>query len=183
VSCRIVKVLKSLRDENTTTDHRKEGKMLKRSFIIMFVACLLTVPFSISAAEKCLTCHEGIEEIADVPAMKALSCTFCHKGDPGAESLEAAHQGLLANPSDFRVNQAICGMCHAAEIDTLTKSLHATSAGVISGARYAQGAQGREGIYANYAVKDDKPGPAPAPGQPPAAGRKADLDSPEPPHR
>lgn len=28
-----------------------------------------------------------------------------------------------------------------------------------------------------------KPGPAPVPGQPPAAGRKADLGSPEPPHR
>jgi hypothetical protein len=60
------------------------------------------------------------------------------------------------------VIKTICGMCHAAEIENLKKSLHATSAGIISGARYAQGVQGREGIFANYAVKDDKPGPSPA---------------------
>jgi hypothetical protein len=57
--------------------------MTKKIIPFLIMLCLMAAPYSLSAAENCLTCHEGIEDIADVPAMKALSCTFCHKGTPG----------------------------------------------------------------------------------------------------
>ncbi len=131
--------------------------MMRRGTILM-VALLLAVPaVGFGAEEKCLTCHEGIEKISEVPGMAHLTCTDCHKGDAKATVAEAAHKGMYANPSDLRVVGETCGTCHPEEVQNAMKSLHATSAGKISGTRYNFGAQGREGIYANYAVKDDKP--------------------------
>ena len=130
---------------------------MRRAIVLMAVLFLVGLPAYLSAAEKCLTCHEGIEEISEVEGMRELSCTDCHLGDPDAGEAQAAHKGMYANPSDMRVVDETCGGCHPDEVERVRKSLHATSAGKISGARYAQGAQGRGAIYANYAVADDAP--------------------------
>lgn len=106
------------------------------------------------AQEKCLTCHAGIEKISDGPVMGGMTCTECHKGDATAADKMAAHKGMFANPADLRVADQTCGTCHPQDLENAKKSLHATSAGKISGTRYAFGAQGREGIYANQAVEN-----------------------------
>ncbi|MBI2437504.1 MAG: hypothetical protein HYV36_01645 [Lentisphaerae bacterium] len=121
---------------------------------------ILSVVAAVSgrAAETCVTCHEGIEMISEKPGIHDLSCTDCHQGDGNATVFEAAHKGIYANPSDLRVVEQTCGLCHPDEVARVMKSLHATSAGMISGTRYAWGAQGKtEALYANYAVTDDKP--------------------------
>ncbi|WP_298039184.1 hypothetical protein [uncultured Desulfuromonas sp.] len=128
-----------------------------RKGAIALLGLLLLLPAWAGAAQKCLTCHEGIEKFADVPGMAHLTCTDCHMGDAEATGAEAAHKGMYANPSDPRVIDKTCAACHPNEVENALKSLHATSAGKISGTRYAAGSQGREGIYANYAVSDDKP--------------------------
>lgn len=101
----------------------------------------------------CLSCHEGIEKIADGPVMGELSCTDCHMGDGNARNEEAAHKGLYINPSDLRVVNETCGTCHPDDVENVKRSLHATMAGMISGTRYDFGAQGRESKYATYAVE------------------------------
>ncbi len=123
----------------------------------LLVLLALVIPARSGAEEQCLGCHEGIEKISEVPGMSQLSCTDCHRGDVEATEEEAAHAGMFANPSDLRVIDKTCGTCHPDEVEILKKSLHATSAGKISGTRYAWGAQGRKAIYANYAVRDDDP--------------------------
>ncbi len=130
---------------------------MKRFGTILTLLLLLSCPVWAAAEEKCLTCHEGIEQISEVPGMSQLSCTDCHFGDRAATEKEAAHTGMYANPSDLRIIDKTCGTCHPDEVSNSMKSLHATSAGKISGTRYAWGAQGREGIYANYAVSDEEP--------------------------
>ena len=88
--------------------------------------------------------------------MASLECKFCHRGNPNGHTVEEAHQGLWANPSDLRVAGQTCGVCHAKILSNLRKSLHATSAGIISGARYTWGAQGtKNALFANYAVRDE----------------------------
>jgi hypothetical protein len=109
------------------------------------------------AQEQCVTCHTGIEQISSVAAMSSLACTFCHMGEAEGTTQEAAHEGMYANPSDFRVVEQTCGLCHSTEVGNLKKSLHATMAGMISGTRYAWGAQDRDAIYATYEVEDDNP--------------------------
>lgn len=102
----------------------------------------------------CLSCHQGIESIGG--KMDSFSCVLCHKGAGGAKEKEAAHRGMHSNPGDLRVAKRTCGMCHAEQYENLMKSLHATSAGVISGARYTWGAQeGRGSLYGNRAVADE----------------------------
>lgn len=130
---------------------------MKRSLTFLVLAIAIAVPATGQAAETCLSCHEGIENISEVKGMVELTCTDCHRGQAAASTAEEAHRGMYANPSDMRVVNETCGGCHPDEVDRVRKSLHATSAGIISGARYAQGAQGRASRYANYAVKDDRP--------------------------
>ncbi|BCR05625.1 c-type cytochrome [Desulfuromonas versatilis] len=130
---------------------------MKRLWMALAIIACVQLPGMALAAEQCLSCHEGIERISEVPGMAELSCTDCHKGDGAATEQQAAHAGMFANPADLRVVDQTCGTCHADEVDKAMKSLHATSAGKISGTRYAWGAQGREGIYANVAVADADP--------------------------
>ncbi len=130
---------------------------MRKSLILITAICFATLSTPIHAAEKCLTCHEGIEQISDVEEMNELTCTDCHMGDDEAAEADAAHMGMYANPSDLRVVENTCGGCHPGKVENVKKSLHATSAGKISGARYAQGAQTRKSIYANYSIEDDNP--------------------------
>ncbi|QJA06535.1 hypothetical protein FVE67_06880 [Thermosulfurimonas marina] len=107
-------------------------------------------------ASGCLRCHEGIKKIAENPVMGRLSCVFCHRGNPEGRTKEEAHQGLWSNPSDLRVVDQTCGQCHGEIVTRLKKSLHATSAGIISAARYTWGAQKtRRALYAPYPVRDE----------------------------
>ncbi len=53
-------------------------------------------------------------------------CKACHKGNPLAETREAAHQGLVIKPSE---NLATCGECHPKVAVNFAKSLHYTSMG------------------------------------------------------
>jgi len=107
----------------------------------------------VRAGQKCLTCHQGIERIGDGPVMSKLTCTGCHRGDGRATAMEAAHKGMYANPSDLRVVNQTCGTCHPKEVEKVKTSLHATMAGMISGARYLWGSQDRKAKYATYDVE------------------------------
>lgn len=62
---------------------------------------------------------------------------------------------MYANPTDLRVIGETCGTCHEEYVDNIAKSLHGTSAGIISGTRYTWSAQAdKNAIYATYAVED-----------------------------
>ncbi len=121
----------------------------------LFLVISATAEVDAADNGKCITCHEGIEQISDVPAMAALRCVDCHKGDAGATEFEKAHAGMWANPTDFRVVEQICGMCHGNHVSNSKKSMHATMAGMISGTRYTWAAQDtKNSLYATYAVED-----------------------------
>lgn len=130
------------------------------------VCFLSTLVLSASAAwdedRGCLTCHEGIERFSETPEMGDLSCTQCHQGN-GAEKADraTAHRDMYANPTDLRVVDETCGVCHEDDVKNIKRSLHATMAGMIASTRYGFGAQDRKAIYATYAVKGgsvDRPG-------------------------
>ena len=110
----------------------------------------------------CLSCHEGIEQISEVPEMAELSCVDCHMGNGKATTIEEGHRGMWANPADFRLGDKACGGCHEDHLANSKKSLHATMAGQISGTRYAWNAQDtKNAVYASYAI-EDKDGDVPA---------------------
>ena len=108
----------------------------------------------VQAGQKCLICHRGIERIGDGPVKSTLTCTACHRGDGRATTMQAAHKDMFANPSDLRVVDQTCGTCHPDEVKKVKTSLHATMAGMISGTRYAWGAQDRKAKYATYDVEN-----------------------------
>ncbi len=134
----------------------KSSRIIRYSlFACAFTLCLSCfVPVCMSSS--CEECHRGIESISEEPSMKGLSCSFCHKGDPDAPTKEGAHEDMWANPSDYRVAKHTCGQCHGQILERSQKSLHATSAGIISATRYTWAAQNtRSALYANYEVRDD----------------------------
>ncbi|GAB4352338.1 MAG: selenite/tellurite reduction operon c-type cytochrome ExtM [Candidatus Abyssubacteria bacterium] len=122
--------------------------------------------------EGCLGCHEGIETInkkmADAWGADTR-CEVCHHGKPQAATKLEAHDGLIANPSDFRVIDRTCGRCHsdygdlaqvgANEVDNhvgrVLRSLMATAAGEIAGTRYLWNEQNtRSALYGVRAAAD-----------------------------
>ncbi|TKB54980.1 multiheme c-type cytochrome [Ferrimonas aestuarii] len=122
-------------------------------------AALMAPAYAAWDSDKgCLSCHEGIEQFSDTKVMSKLSCTKCHNGDGKATELELAHKEMWANPTDLRVVDQTCGKCHKKEVANAKTSLHATSAGKISGTRYDFGAQTRDSIHATYDVKALKTG-------------------------
>jgi hypothetical protein len=114
----------------------------------------------------CLTCHSGIEKMH--PELE-LSCVFCHRGDGDAKDKETAHQGFLPNPSDLAVADQTCGKCHSEYVENVKKSLHSTSAGIISGARYLWAAQ--ETKLALYGVREIEDGDGNIPEEQGALGK------------
>lgn len=127
--------------------------------LCLLFLCLF-IPFHVNAGwdsdTGCMNCHKGIERFSDGPVMGALSCTECHRGNGSTKVLSKAHKDMYANPSDLRVVLQTCGKCHRDDVVKVKRSLHATMAGMISGARYDFGAQDRNAEYATYAVKGGK---------------------------
>lgn len=71
---------------------------------------------SISQAEKiwgneraCLPCHLQQQPIA---RRHNYRCDTCHMGNPWAETIEEAHDGLLKNPQDPANISLSCNSCH-----------------------------------------------------------------------
>ncbi len=126
--------------------------------VIFFLA--LALPHTLCKAsagenqqEGCLQCHYGIESIGE--SHEDLACEDCHKGDPTGSTKEAAHIDLHRNPGDLNIIEQTCGECHEDEVSNVKKSLHATSAGKISGARYTWGAQKeKNALYATRQIAD-----------------------------
>ena len=136
--------------------------MHKRSYItvvIFFIIMALSVPFSIVSADKnqengCIKCHQGIELINK--KMSFLDCEDCHKNITDSSLKETDHPEIFKNPGDFNIVENTCGKCHGEIVRKMKKSLHASMAGMISGARYLWAAQNeKNAIYSIRYIKDE----------------------------
>ncbi len=119
----------------------------------LFLSVVGLVPRASTSEDQhngCIRCHKAIESIGE--EHEDLSCEDCHQGNPQGAIKEAAHAGLYANPGDLHIVEDTCGACHEAIVSRVRKSLHATSAGIISGARYLWAAQREKNAL--YAVRD-----------------------------
>ncbi len=137
-------------------------------------------PQATGRPERCLTCHQGIEQISPSHPVEAVGCVACHGGQGLALTRAGAHRGLLPrNPSHPATARASCGgggdprlagRCHAGRdqpaanlVYNLERTIMATMTGVLTSLRVAWGAQ--EDFTARYATAavDDPRRPRPAP--------------------
>jgi len=122
----------------------------------------------------CIVCHEGVEVMHP---WDPLSCTDCHGGNGAALDKNKAHVAAtrrvandettaplkydlayrrFVNPTDLRVVEQTCGRCHAADCETLRKSLHGTTAGHLSDGLYENGVvRSKSKRFAIFAIKDE----------------------------
>jgi hypothetical protein len=90
---------------------------------------------------ECLACHtEGVPE-DDRHFALGIPCAGCHRGDPAAGVLEAAHAGLVASPGVSGSLQAGCGGCHPEQAESVRHGLMFTGRGIVSVTRYVLGEQ------------------------------------------
>lgn len=94
--------------------------------------------------ERCLTCHQGIEEISPSHPIETFGCVSCHGGNGLALDKERAHEGLRGgrNPAALSVTNESCGQsgCHGdsngnlyrSPVETVPLSPMATKAGEIT---------------------------------------------------
>ena len=136
------------------------------------------------AANECIVCHKGIEDIRerDSGMMKAIlhvakkaghegnDCIVCHGGNPKSKSVKYAHNGTVKYfkehkgpknyypaPGSSWINENTCGMCHPQQVGAQMNSLMMTEQGKIQGAMWSFG--GKEGYQhtaGNYATKNPK---------------------------
>ncbi len=123
--------------------------------------------------EKCITCHDGIEEVS-AGHPREFGCTVCHGGNGDSVDQRDAHATLIydpnagtgkRNPSSLTVVEKSCGQlqCHSGHsqadrnhIQRVKKSMMATMAGMISGLRYQWAAQStRAAKHGVYSIRDD----------------------------
>ncbi|GJL79704.1 MAG: cytochrome c [Nitrospinaceae bacterium] len=129
--------------------------------------------FRNQSREKCLTCHDGIEEVS-ASHPREFGCTVCHGGNGDSVQKTEAHATLIfdpsagtgkRNPSSLAVVDKSCGQmfCHSGHsqpdrnhIQRVKKSMMATLAGVISGLRYQWAAQSTpDAKYGVYPIADE----------------------------
>lgn len=65
--------------------------------------------------QTCWDCHSNLYALHDTGKWFCMCgtkarCTFCHGGVVGTVDMDAAHEGLIANP--VRDNAAVCQSCH-----------------------------------------------------------------------
>ncbi len=106
-------------------------------------------------AERCLTCHNGIEDISASHPTAEFGCVSCHGGSRLALDETTAHEGMVANPASLDNAQQYCGNCHAAEVLMVDRSIMTTYAGAITLIRRAYGVQqSAEAEFAARAVAE-----------------------------
>ena len=144
--------------------------------LLLLMLCVVGV----QAANECIVCHKGIEDIRDPNSKmmqaiykKALKaghkgndCIVCHGGDPEAKTKKAAHRGTInyflthkgpktfySAPSSPWINKNTCGMCHEEQVKAQMNSLMMTEQGKIQGTLWSFGAMnGYKHDIGNYAT-------------------------------
>ncbi|MCP3905235.1 MAG: hypothetical protein GY715_16540 [Planctomycetes bacterium] len=126
--------------------------------------------------QGCLACHSHLEDATRNMFGGGLDCTFCHGGDPDLTTIEAhvesngdvvydktvppldqdlAYQRFV-NPSNLRVVNQTCGLCHPDALETIFKSMMATAAGHYAGGLYQNNVvDTKTPVYGTFAVSDD----------------------------
>ncbi len=159
-------------------------------------------PTAFNKPERCLTCHQGIDQISPSHPVEAMGCVACHGGQGLGLTKAEAHRGLVGgrNPSALPFARAGCGgrgaaagRCHAGRGDPAAdmvyraeRTIMATMTGVLTSLRVAWGAQNDFTAHmATAAVSDPRrPVPPPAltlaslvkvPGAPPAGMAPAQV--------
>jgi hypothetical protein len=140
--------------------------MHKRMCLIIIISFFITLAFSKviyseNQQNDCLKCHQGIESINE--KMSFLDCEDCHKSNMDSSAKETDSDEIYKNPGDLTIVENTCGKCHGEIVRKVKKSLHATMAGMISGARYLWAAQNEKN--AMYSIRQVKDGDDNTPGE------------------
>jgi hypothetical protein len=113
-------------------------------------------PFNGKApVERCMTCHEGIEDLSASHPNGVFGCVICHGGNATDLTVWGAHRGLRGgrNPATLELAATSCGSsatavgaCHTDRshpllnrADNVPKALMATNAGIIGILRFQWG--------------------------------------------
>lgn len=118
---------------------------MKRLLLILTLALGLALPAAAATPPQdpgCVSCHPKFP--APMPPAgqgHAIACTRCHLGDGQAKEGDAAHKGMVRNPSDLSQAQRACGSCHQGWPQKVERSPMATNMGLIAHTRYLWGAQ------------------------------------------
>lgn len=88
-----------------------------------------------AALYGCRDCHT-----VDLDPNHDFACTSCHQGQAETSTQEEAHVGLIRKPAHPDFMMAICGSCHARQVEASHDSLHFTAKNEVNKVRRAFGA-------------------------------------------
>ncbi len=109
-------------------------------------------------AERCMTCHFGIEDLSPSHPNSVFGCVICHGGNGPDLTVKGAHLGLRGGRNPARLDLAasscgssgpLVGKCHSGRknrlldrVENVPRSLMATNAGIMAILRFQWGLTG-----------------------------------------
>lgn len=86
--------------------------------------------------DLCLACHK--EDAGKAHSRKVFGCHVCHRGNPLAGDIDAAHNKMIINPGELQYLDKTCGQtgCHTNQAERVRNSIMATNRGIISTLQY-----------------------------------------------
>ncbi|MBI5571821.1 MAG: hypothetical protein HY914_17900 [Desulfomonile tiedjei] len=123
--------------------------------------------------ERCLTCHEGIEDLSASHPNSVFGCVMCHGGNGPDLTVAGAHRGLRGGKNPARLDlaevscgssKAVVGSCHSERahpllnrVENVPRALMATNAGIIGTLRFQWGlSEDSTSPYAIRSVSDGR---------------------------
>ncbi len=114
--------------------------ILVAAVFVFLLSLLILSPETKSLAElkqgpdRCLTCHEQVQDMSASHPVQTFGCAACHLGNPLAETKDDAHAGMVRNPSDLFWAEKTCGKadCHPDLTYNVKNSIMATNAGLVA---------------------------------------------------
>ena len=111
---------------------------------------LSPLPYSAPISDGCVNCHTSEDALQsagadDVQAVLIesdevhslhgrLGCVTCHAGNGETDDKDAAHEGLIVNPSDYEHADRICLVCHeSVRNDVPEHHVHTPHARILQG--------------------------------------------------
>ena len=88
--------------------------------------------------DQCLSCHKNERDMSASHPNKDFGCASCHLGNPYAAQKDAAHKGIVRNPSDLQWADKTCGQaaCHSDLVFKVRNSIMTSNAGIAASTLY-----------------------------------------------
>jgi hypothetical protein len=93
----------------------------------------------ITKPDQCMQCHSTMSSLDHAHPVEVFGCAKCHGGNRYATEKQAAHRGIVRNPSRLEHAAIFCTECHSDILKRINRSMMQTQSGILNVLKYQWG--------------------------------------------